>query len=170
MQWWMHDTCDDGVTVGFILLISCMLICMYLYAIILLKAIHFLTHFLTHFCIAWYVLETIWPILDILICPLINSKEQVKCYDPPQFFSSIPIAPATAPAPLPATQPIPVQQVALPQTYIRRWPLSPMQVDPANVPLPTPSIDSDILPSDQPMPASPRICTFVELLQRQIIH
>ena len=48
-----------------------------------------------------------------------------ECYDPPQFFSSIPIAPATAPpaahapAPAPAVQPIPVQPIALPQPYIR---------------------------------------------------
>ena len=47
------------------------------------------------------------------------------CYDPPQFFSSIPVAPATAPpaahapAPPPAVQPIPVQPVAPPQQYIR---------------------------------------------------
>ena len=47
------------------------------------------------------------------------------CYDPPQFFSSIPVAPVTAPpavhapAPPPAVQPIPVQPVAPPQPYIR---------------------------------------------------
>ena len=76
------------------------------------------------------------------------------CYDPPQFFSSIPVAPATAPpavhapAPPPAVQPIPAQPVAPPQPYIRTRPLSPMQVDPANVPLPTPSTDSDMLPPD----------------------
>ena len=50
----------------------------------------------------------------------------VICYDPPQFFSSIPVAPVTAPPPAapvpgppPAIQPIPVQPVALPQPYIR---------------------------------------------------
>ena len=32
-----------------------------------------------------------------------------------------------------------------------------MQVDPANVPLPTPSTDSDMSPPDQPMPASPTV-------------
>ena len=43
------------------------------------------------------------------------------CYDPPQFFSSIPIAPATATpavhalAPAPAVQPISAQPVAPPQ-------------------------------------------------------
>ena len=45
-----------------------------------------------------------------------------------------------------------------------------MQVDPANVPLPTPSTDSDMLPPDQPMPASPRTRAFVEHLQGQIVH
>ena len=45
-----------------------------------------------------------------------------------------------------------------------------MQVDPANVPLPTLSTDSSMLPPDQPTPASPRTCAFVEHLQRQIIH
>ena len=45
-----------------------------------------------------------------------------------------------------------------------------MQVNPANVPLPTPSTDSDMLPPDQPMPASPRTYTFVEHLQGQIVH
>ena len=98
------------------------------------------------------------------------------CYDPPQFFSSIPVAPATAPpavhapAPAPAAQPIPAQPVAPPQPYIRTQPPSPMQVDPANVPLPTPSTNSDMSPPDQPMPASPRTCAFVEHLQGQIIH
>ena len=53
------------------------------------------------------------------------TKIDRHCYDPPQFFSSIPIAPATAPpaapapAPPPAVQPIPVQPVAPPQPYIR---------------------------------------------------
>ena len=97
-----------------------------------------------------------------------------RCYyDPPQFFSSIPIAPATTPPPAPvpsAVQPIPVQPVAPPQPYIRTRPPLPMQVDPANVPLPTPSTDSDMSPPDQPIPASPRTCTFVEHLQGQIIH
>ena len=80
-------------------------------------------------------------------------------------------APPTAPAPAPpAAQPIPVQPVAPPQPYIRMRPPSPMQVDPANVPLPTPSTDSDMSPPDQPMPASPRTCTFVEHLQGQIVH
>ena len=41
-----------------------------------------------------------------------------SCYDPPQFFSSIPIAPVTTPPPAPpappAAQPIPVQPVAPP--------------------------------------------------------
>ena len=98
------------------------------------------------------------------------------CYDPPQFFSSIPVAPATAPpavhapAPAPAIQPIPAQPVAPPQPYIRTRPPSPMQVDPANVPLPTPSTDSDMSPPDQPMPASPRTRAFVEHLQGQIVH
>ena len=99
------------------------------------------------------------------------------CYDPPQFFSSIPVTPATAPPPIapapaspPAIQPIPVQPVALPQPYIRMQPPSPMQVNPANVPLPTPSTDSSMLPPDQPMPASPRTCAFVEHLQGQIVH
>ena len=98
------------------------------------------------------------------------------CYDPPQFFSSIPIAPATtppaahAPALPPAVQPIPVQPVALPQQYIRTRPPSPMQVDPANVPLPTPSTNSDMSPPDQTMPASPRTRAFVEHLQGQIVH
>ena len=45
-----------------------------------------------------------------------------------------------------------------------------MQVDPANVPLPTPSTDSDMSPPDQAMPASPRTCAFVEHLQEQIAH
>ena len=45
-----------------------------------------------------------------------------------------------------------------------------MQVNPANVPLPTPSTDSDMLPPDQPMPASPRTHTFVDHLQGQIVH
>ena len=99
-----------------------------------------------------------------------------RCYDPPQFFSSIPVAPATAPpavhapAPAPAAQPIPAQPVAPPQPYIRTRLPSPMQVDPANVPLPTPSTDSDMSPPDQPMPASPRTRTFVEHLQGQIVH
>ena len=91
-------------------------------------------------------------------------------YDPPQFFSSIPVAPATAPAPPPAVQPIPVQPAALPQPYIRMRPPSPMQVNPANIPLPTPSTDSDMSPPDQPMPASPRTHAFVEHLQGQIVH
>ena len=45
------------------------------------------------------------------------------CYDPPQFFSSIPVAPATAPpavhapAPALAVQLIPAQPVAPPQPY-----------------------------------------------------
>ena len=97
----------------------------------------------------------------------------IECYDPPQFFSSIPVTPATTPPPAPAPpaiQPIPVQPVALPQPYIRTRPLSPMQVDPANVPLPTPSTDSDMLPPDQAMPASPRTRAFVEHLQGQIVH
>ena len=45
-----------------------------------------------------------------------------------------------------------------------------MQVDPANVSLPTPSTDSSMLPPDQPMPASPRTCAFVKHLQGQIVH
>ena len=45
-----------------------------------------------------------------------------------------------------------------------------MQVDPANIPLPTPSTDSDISLPDRPMPASPRTHAFVEHLQGQIIH
>ena len=45
-----------------------------------------------------------------------------------------------------------------------------MQVDPANVPLPTPSTDSAMLPPDQPMPALPRTHAFVEHLQGQIVH
>ena len=45
-----------------------------------------------------------------------------------------------------------------------------MQVDPANVPLPTPSTDSDMSPPDQPMPALPRTHTFIEHLQGQIVH
>ena len=45
-----------------------------------------------------------------------------------------------------------------------------MQVNPANVPLPTPSTNSDMSPPDQPMPASPRTRTFVEHLQGQIVH
>ena len=99
--------------------------------------------------------------------------KQQRCYDPPQFFSSISVAPATAPlavhapAPAPAVQPIPAQPVAPPQPYIRMQPPSPMQVDPANVPLPTPSTDSDMSPPDQPMPASPRTHAFVEHLQGQ---
>ena len=61
-----------------------------------------------------------------------NALGGASCYDPPQFFSSIPIAPATAPpaahapAPPPAVQPIPVQPVAPPQSYIRTRPPSPM--------------------------------------------
>ena len=104
-----------------------------------------------------------------------NSLES-RCYDPPQFFSSIPVAPATAPpaapapAPPPAVQPIPVQPVGPPQQYIRMRPPLPMQVNPANVPLPTPSTDSDMSPPDQPMPASPRTCAFVKHLQGQIVH
>ena len=46
----------------------------------------------------------------------------------------------------------------------------PMQVDPANVPLPTPSTNSDMSPPNQPMLASPRTCTFVKHLQGQIVH
>ena len=46
----------------------------------------------------------------------------------------------------------------------------PMQVDPANVPLPTPSTDSNMSPPDQPMPASAKTCAFVEHLQGQIVH
>ena len=98
------------------------------------------------------------------------------CYDPPQFFSSISVAPVTtppaayAPTPSPAVQPIPILLVALPQPYIGTRPPSPMQVNPANVPLPTPSTDSDMLPPDQPMPASPRTRAFVEHLQGQIVH
>ena len=49
-----------------------------------------------------------------------------RCYDPPQFFSSISVTPATiplpaapAPVPPPTVQPIPVQPVAPPQPYIR---------------------------------------------------
>ena len=45
-----------------------------------------------------------------------------------------------------------------------------MQVDPANVPLPTPSTNSDMSPPDQPMPASPRTHAFVKHLQGQIVH
>ena len=45
-----------------------------------------------------------------------------------------------------------------------------MQVNPANVPLPTLSMDSSMLPPDQPMPASPRTHTFAKHLQGQIIH
>ena len=45
-----------------------------------------------------------------------------------------------------------------------------MQVDPANVPLPTPSTNSDMSPPDQPMPASPRTRAFVKHLQGQIVH
>ena len=96
-----------------------------------------------------------------------------ECYNPPQFFSSIPIAPVTAPPPAPAppaVQPIPVQPVAPLQPYIRMQPLSPMQVNPANVPLPTSSTGSDMSPPDQPMLASPRTCTFIEHLQGQIVH
>ena len=103
----------------------------------------------------------------------LNALGGASCYDPPQFFSSIPVAPATAPllAPAPpAVQPIPVQPVAPPQLYIRTRPPSPMQVDPANVPLPTPSTDSDMLPPDQAMPASPKTHAFVEHLQGQIVH
>ena len=74
------------------------------------------------------------------------------CYNLPQFFSSIPVTPVAAPPPAPtppAVQPILVQPVAPPQPYIRTQPPSPMQVDPANVPLSTPSTDSDMLPPDQ---------------------
>ena len=103
-------------------------------------------------------------------------RKDEECYDPPQFFSSIPVAPATtppavhAPAPVPTAQPIPTQPIAPPQPYIRTRPPSPIQVDPANVPLPTPSTDSDMSPPDQPMPASPRTHAFVEHLQGQIVH
>ena len=45
-----------------------------------------------------------------------------------------------------------------------------MQVDPANVPLLTPSTDLSMLPPDQPMPASPRTHAFVKHLQGQIAH
>ena len=45
-----------------------------------------------------------------------------------------------------------------------------MQVDPANVPLPTLSTDSSMSPPDQPMPAPPRTHAFVKHLQGQIVH
>ena len=45
-----------------------------------------------------------------------------------------------------------------------------MQVDPANVPLPTPSTNSEMSPPDQAMLASPRTHAFVEHLQGQIVH
>ena len=45
-----------------------------------------------------------------------------------------------------------------------------MQVDPANVPLPTPSTNSDMSPPDQPMPASPKTRAFIKHLQGQIVH
>ena len=111
------------------------------------------------------------------ICVEPNALGGASCYDPPQFFSSIPVTPATAPPPAapapvapPAIQPIPVQPVAPPQPYIRIQLPLPIQVDPANVPLPTSSTDSDMSLPDQPMPASPRTHTFVEHLQGQIVH
>ena len=81
-----------------------------------------------------------------------------------------PLPAVPAPAPPPAVQPIPVQPEAPPQPYIRTQPPSPMQVNPANVLLPTPSTDSSMSLPDQPMPASPRTHTFVEHLQGQIVY
>jgi hypothetical protein len=82
-----------------------------------------------------------------------NAHAQVhsQCYNPgPSNFSFTltPLAPAPASAPAPAPAPAPVVQ-----------PPSPIQVDPANVLLPTPSTPSTHTP-DQPMhsPLPPTFC------------
>ena len=99
---------------------------------------------------------------DFLMCSvIIHPKFSYSSLSPLRLH---PLPAASTPAPPPAAHPIPVQPVALLQPYIRTWPPLPMQVDPANVPLPTPSTDSSMSPPDQPMPASPRTCTSVEHL------
>ena len=103
--------------------------------------------------------------------------DKSDCYDPPQFFSSLPSIPSTAlptMAPAPATAPvaplIPAQPTALPQPYIKPLLPSPMQVDPANVPLHTPSTASRTTPhSSMSSPPSPRTQRIVQRMQQEAV-
>ena len=101
-----------------------------------------------------------------------------RCYDPPQFFASLPgvpiaalpttvSAPATAPvAPLIPAQP--AQPAAPPQPHIKLRSPSPMQVNPANVPLPTLSTASHTTPhSSMSSPPSPRTQRIVQRMQQE---
>ena len=100
------------------------------------------------------------------------------CYNPPQFFTSLPgppkVAPSTA-APAPVAAPVappiptqPTQPTASPQPYIKTRLPSPMQVDPANVPLPTPSTASRTTPhSAMSSPPSPRTQRIVQHMQQE---
>ena len=103
---------------------------------------------------------------------------EALCYDPPQIFTSLPSLPKTAPstaAPAPVTAPVappipaqPAQPTAPPQPYIKPQSPSPMQVDPANVPLPTPSTASRMTPrSAMSSPPSPRTQCIVRCMQQE---
>ena len=98
-----------------------------------------------------------------------------QCYNPPQFFTSLPSIPKAAPsiaAPAPATAPvappIPAQPTTPPQPSIKTRTPSPMQVDPANVPLPTLSTASRTTPrSAMSSPPSPRTQRIIQRMQQE---
>ena len=116
---------------------------------------------------------------DMFSLPLLPIP-QSPCYDPPQFFTSLSSLPKGAPptaAPAPVIAPVapfipaqPAQPPALPQPYIKPRLLSPMQVDPANIPLPTPSTASHTTPHlSMSSPPSPRTQRIVQRMQQEAV-
>src|SRR5438477_35935 len=107
------------------------------------------------------------------------------CYDPPTFFfppQPPPAAPAAPAVPIPHVAPVapPVAAPPPPAPASQYRPPSPMQVDPVDVPLPTPSTASASTP-DHPMlpppgalasphrPLSPRMLEIISQFQQQAI-
>ena len=109
------------------------------------------------------------------LCTLFKVGE---CYNPPQFFASLPSLPKAAPStaiPAPVAAPVippisaqPAQPTTQPQPYIKPRSPSPMQVDPANVPLPTLSTASCTTPqSSMSSPPSPRTQRIIQQMQQE---
>ena len=107
-----------------------------------------------------------------------GENEHETCYDSPQFFASLPSFPIAAPptaAPALVAAPVaplipaqPARPTAPPQPYIKPRSPSPMQVDPANVPLPTPSTASHMTPhSSMSSPPSPRTQRIIQWMQQE---
>ena len=103
---------------------------------------------------------------------------RLHCYNPPQIFTSLPNIPKAAPstaAPAPVTAPVappipaqPAQPTTPSQLYIKTRTPSPMQVDPVNVPLPTPSTASRTTPrSAMSSPPSPRTQRIIQRMQQE---